>query len=63
MVIREVTYQIGIGMVLRDSDGTVLITLMKPAFYHVEPMVAEAKGLIEAITLCSILVYKMLFLR
>ncbi|KAG6626441.1 hypothetical protein CIPAW_15G048300 [Carya illinoinensis] len=54
---RKHVNRIGTGIVLRDWEGDVLLTLMKPMFFCSYPNLAETRGLLEAVKLCRTPVY------
>lgn len=45
--------KIGIGVVIRDCDGVVLASLMKPMLFCVEPSLAKARDLLAATLICK----------
>lgn len=45
--------KIGIGVVIRDNEGAVLMSVMKPMYYCTDATSAEVRGLFEAVGLCK----------
>ncbi|XP_042968106.1 uncharacterized protein LOC122301084 [Carya illinoinensis] len=53
ITVQQTTNRIGIGIVLRDCGGEVLLSLMKPLVLCSNAAYAEARGLFEVVKLCS----------
>lgn len=51
IAINSSNQHVGIGVVIRDDKGYVLLSMMKPLSYCVEPSIAKSRGLLEAITI------------
>ncbi|XP_041011502.1 uncharacterized protein LOC121255306 [Juglans microcarpa x Juglans regia] len=45
--------KIGVGVVIREADGSVLANLMQPRFYCTDLVLAKARGLLSAVLFCN----------
>lgn len=53
MAVQNLLNKIGVGVIIRNSHGVVLASLMKHMHYCVEPSIAEVRGLFVAATFCK----------
>ncbi|XP_042973154.1 uncharacterized protein LOC122304957 [Carya illinoinensis] len=53
VAVRSASYKLGVGVVICDSNGSVLASLMQPLAYCTNPVLAEARGLIFEVLFCQ----------
>ncbi|XP_041001018.1 uncharacterized protein LOC121246799 [Juglans microcarpa x Juglans regia] len=53
VAVRERGNRLGVGIVVRDSEGDILASYMQPLHFCSQAEIAEARGLISAVKLCK----------